>query len=144
MSITARGGRPETSTSVLPPQQLFEESFGSEDFDECGYAVDFLPRLALRRLFDTHDRYMRIEIHTQCGDGNHLQRLLARFHNIGQRSKARLVESQISRDDRRQFEANGLESAIDFADDGGGLLIVADRYSRRVRRRRPLQQTGSI
>ena len=61
----------------------------------------------------------RRRVDAQRGRRRRFERLLLRLHDVRQRRIARLVETQVGRDDRRQIEHDRLETAVDFALDRG-------------------------
>ena len=70
------------------------------------------------------------------------ERLLARLHDAGQRSVARLVQSEIGGDHRRQRHRDGLQTAVDLAHAAHGLVAVRERQLRDEGRLRPAEQLG--
>src|SRR5215472_3407057 len=76
---------------------------------------DLAPALAFRRLDNLERSETRCDVDSQRIGRQHIERLLLRLHDVGQRRVARLVQPQVSRDDRGQRHRQRLEATVDLA-----------------------------
>src|SRR5690242_14231208 len=84
---------------------------------EFAHALDLDAGLAHRRFGGLDHFEPRLDVDAVIGGGLFVDRLLFCLHDIGQGGVARLVEPQISGDDRRRFQLHRLQAAVDLACD---------------------------
>ena len=91
--------------------------------DQLGRVGDLDAGLAARRLDGLEHLEARRDVDAVVGRLLHLERLLLRLHDVGQRGIARLVEAQVGGDDGRQLDLQRLEAAVDLARDERRLAL---------------------
>ena len=106
--------------------------------DQLGGVGDLDAGLAARRLHGLQHLEARRDVDAEVGGLLHVERLLLRLHDVGQRGIARLVEAQVGGDDGRQLDLQRLEAAVDLARDERRLAL--DHELGGERRLRPAEQ----
>src|SRR4029079_12372633 len=89
--------------------------FGLEFGYQLTDVLDLDAALAAGRFRGLEHFEMRREIDAVIGRALVVDRLLLRLHDVGQRSVARLVQSQVGSDDGRSLQLHGLQTAVDLA-----------------------------
>src|SRR5690606_18896194 len=92
---------------------------------QFGHGLDLDAGAAGSRRFDFQDLDGGSGGNAQGVRSDHVQRLLLGLHDVRQRRVARLVQTQVGGDDRRQGQGNGLQAAVDFA---GHADLVASHF----------------
>ncbi|RMT33899.1 hypothetical protein ALP49_05314 [Pseudomonas syringae pv. solidagae] len=90
--------------------------------DQFSHRLDLDAGAACSRRFDLEGLVGRGRGNAQCIRGQHFKRLFLGLHDIGQRSVAWLVQTQVRGHDGWQAQGNGLQAAVDFT--GHGNLVT--------------------
>ena len=109
---------------------------------EGRYVFDDFTRLACGGLAELQRANLRRGIHAELGERRLPERLRLRFHDVRQLGEAGLVEPEIRRDHRRQFELHRLEAAVHLAHHARRLAAFEHLDLESVRGLRPAHQLG--
>src|SRR5690554_2703244 len=119
------GSRYNIQGSLLEAAVVVFSNYQDAHLDHLRFVLQFVHQLsyvshldtslACSRGFDLQGGQARGDFNTQIGGAHGVQRLLLGLHDVRQRSIARLVQTQVSGNNRRQVQSNSHQTAVYFA-----------------------------
>src|SRR5690606_40321812 len=110
------GSRYNVQSSLLQAAVVVFSNYQDAHLDHLRFVLQFIHQLsyvchldtslACSRGFDLQGGQARGDFNTQIGGAHGVQRLLLGLHDVRQRSVTRLVQTQVSGNNRRQVQGN--------------------------------------